>query len=156
MRRREEKREGGRGEKERERERARDGREQRTMIGSTALIFLTWFSLSSKMLMEMPDCWPHRRHMRLDSRVSIPRSLGLVVAPRAARPLAQPSRDATSRTRAPPLALCVSCSTAPSPLLLRARTFPLVSLLPAPCFLPYLSAPYPRESRKARRESVVE
>lgn len=41
------------------------------MMGSTALIFLTWFSFSSKMLIDMPDCLPHRRQTRLDSSVSI-------------------------------------------------------------------------------------
>lgn len=28
----------------------------------------------SKMLIEMPECWPQRRHTRLDSRVSMPRT----------------------------------------------------------------------------------
>lgn len=43
----------------------------RTMIGRMALIFFTWFSFLSKILIEIPDCLPQRRQTRLDSRVSI-------------------------------------------------------------------------------------
>lgn len=125
-----------RGGREEERQNERRKRDQRTMIGSTALIFLTWFSLSSKMLMEMPDCWPHRRHTRLDSRVSMPRALSrpLVVAPLAPRRSAHSAlerRDvAYTRVLARFIRLALRCCVASAPS--RSCAFPLVCTCPRP------------------------